>query len=109
MNSQAFSSNTRLGILNLNLNNCISEEFRFIEDLNEVRKTIKESCGYCEIDVAEMVELKMTVELKMQEIENLLAETERKSAEIVEKDEKIKKLEDKIQQMENITSQFIKY
>lgn len=106
INSQAFGGLERLGILNLNLNKCINQEFRFIDDLLDVRKTIKERCGYCEVDVEELIELKMTLERKMGEVENLLSEAEKKNAEINEKDEKIKKLEEKIELLNTVNNQW---
>lgn len=82
-------------------NRCIDKEFRFIQDLNEVRHAIKESCGFCEIDTEELVELKILTERKMQEIDNLIIDAVKKNAEIIEKDSKIKKLEEKIELLSN--------
>lgn len=99
MNSQAFGGLHSLRILNLESNKCIDKEFRFIGVLTAVRKTVKENCGYCEIDVEELVELNITVERKMQEID-------KKNSEINDKNEKIKILEEKIELLSKVNSKW---
>lgn len=101
MNGQVFAGLYSLKILELFGNKCISQTFRFIDNVEETSKWVKEKCDFCEIDAQELVDLHRLVDTKMREIENLLSDAQKKDAEIVDNRIKIKNLEEKVTMLTN--------
>lgn len=102
MNVQALAGLNNLAIVNLYGNSCMSKDFRLWEDatvIADLNQQVREKCTYCEINAGDFIEMHLTAERKMREIEELLNDAQKMKAEINDKNEKIKKLEEKIQIM----------